>query len=318
MLQEVPYILRLLPVINNRGDSVSIKAIEKKRRNLGYIFLVPSFLMLGVFLFYPLVNSLIMSFTDWTGFSGTYNWVGFDNYLTIFTNTPGYWQAIWVNIKFALVSSTIQTILGFFLAVIVYNMTKRWQRFYQIALYTPVILPAAVVAVMWAFIYDPNFGLINQILMKVGLDSWTRGWLGDPNTALGSVIFTNTWRYIGFTMILYYIAMLNIPKEILESSTIDGANKFKQVIHFFFPLTLGTTEINFLLSVIGGMKSFDLFYLMTGGGPGTTTQVAAMLIYREAFQNFKFARALTMSIILFFIILILTVISRTLLKEKEE
>jgi len=159
--------------------------------------------------------------------------------------------------------------------------------------------------------------LLNQLLHVLGLDSLARGWLGEPSTALGSVIVTNTWRYVGFTMILYYIAMLDIPKEVLESSTIDGAGKLKQMRYFFLPLTWGTTEINFMLSLIGGMKSFDLFYLMTGGGPGTSTQVVGMLIYREAFQNFRFSSALTMSVILFLVILIITVISRTFLKPKE-
>ncbi len=296
---------------------MSIPAIAKRRGRLGYIFLLPSFIMLSLFLFYPVVNSLIMSFTDWSGFEGEFNWIGFDNYVHLLKNMPEYWESIWVNLRFAFISSVVQTILGFLLAFVVYNLTKKWQKFYQIALYVPVILPAAAVAVMWVFIYDPNFGLINRLLLAMGLDDWALGWLGDPDTALGSIIVTNTWRYVGFSMILYYVAMLNISREVLESSTIDGAGKFQQMVHFFLPLTRGITEINFLLSMIGGMKSFDLFYLMTGGGPGTTTQVVGMLIYREAFQNFKFASALTMSVILFLIILILTMISRTLLKDRE-
>lgn len=296
---------------------MGIPSIERRRRRLGYAFLLPSFVILGAFLFYPVVNSIIMSFTDWTGFGNGFAWVGFGNYVRMFTAMPDLWASIGVNLKFAVTTSVVQTILGFLLAFGVYQLTKRWQKFYQIALYVPVILPAAAVAVMWVFIYDPNFGMLNQFLYAIGLDAWAKGWLGEPGTALGSVIITNTWRYVGFTMILYYIAMLNISKEILESSTIDGATRMKQLWHFFVPLTWGTTEINFMLSVIGGMKSFDLFYLMTGGGPGTSTQVVGMLIYREAFQNFRFSSALTMSVILFFIILVITVISRTLLKPKE-
>src|SRR5690606_17026928 len=175
--------------------------------------------------FYPVVNSLIMSFTDWSGFEGKFNWIGFANYVHLLKNMPEYWASIWVNLRFAFISSVVQTILGFLLAFIVYNLTKKWQKFYQIALYVPVILPAAAVAVMWVFIYDPNFGMLNQFLYAIGLDAWAKGWLGEPGTALGSVIVTNTWRYVGFTMILYYIAMLNISKEILESSTIDGATR---------------------------------------------------------------------------------------------
>jgi raffinose/stachyose/melibiose transport system permease protein len=297
---------------------MNLKANQRKRMLLGYVFLIPSFTFLATFLFYPVINSFFMSFTDWTGFTTDYHFIGFENYVKIITDMPSYWHALLVNLKFAVISSFIQTVLGFVFAFLVHNMTKKWQKFYQTALYVPVILPIAVVAVMWAFIYDPNFGLINQILNAVGLENWTKGWLGDPNTALGSIIFTNTWRYVGFTMILYFIAMLNISQEVLESAKMDGASKWQQLIHFYFPLTRGTTEINFIFSVIGGMKAFDLFYLMTGGGPGTTTQVTAMLIYSTAFQNFKFGRALTMSIILFLIILIITLISRVLLRQKDE
>jgi raffinose/stachyose/melibiose transport system permease protein len=296
---------------------MSIPLIEKRRRRLGYVFLFPSFLLLSVFLFYPVVNSLIYSFTDWTGFDNSYEWIGFANYSDLINEKPEYWDSLLVNFKFAVTTSVIQTILGFILAYVIYHMTKRWQKFYQIALYVPVVLPAAAVAVMWVFVYDPNFGLVNQLLQLVGLDSWAKGWLGDPNTALGSVIVTNTWRYVGFTMILYFIAMLSISKEVLEAASLEGTTKLQQMWHFFIPLTRGTTEINFLLSLIGGMKSFDLFYLMTGGGPGTTTQVVGMLIYREAFQNFRFASALTMSVVLFGFILIITVISRVLLKQRE-
>ena len=213
---------------------------------------------------------------------------------------------------FAFVSTAIQTVLGFLLAFLVYHMSAKWQNFYKVALYLPVILPAAVVAVMWRFMLAADAGMINELLQAVGLDSLTHSWLGDKNTAIWAVIMVNTWQYVGFTMVLYYINMQNISKDILESAEIDGANKWDKLRWFFLPLTMGTTETNVIYSITGGMKSFALFYMLTGGGPGTATRVVALVIYNTAFVDYKFARALAMSTVLFVIILVLTLLARTI------
>lgn len=293
---------------------MTIKSVALKKNIIGYVFLLPALLFLSAFMFYPVINSLVMSFTNWSGFSNNFKVIGIKNYVRLINNID-YWQAIVVNLKFALYSTLLQTVLGFILAFTIFHLSQRWQNFYKVALYLPVILPAAVVGVMWTFIYTPDFGLINQSLRAIGLGGLAQSWLGSYKTALGSVITTNTWRYVGFTMILYYVTMQNISKDVLEASTIDGATRAKQLFHIFIPLTWGTTEINFILSMIGGMKSFDLFYLMTGGGPGSCTQVVGMLIYRTAFLSFRFSQALAMSIVLFVLILILTTLSRILLKK---
>ncbi len=276
---------------------------------MGYVFLLPSFFFLACFLLFPFCKSTVMSFTNWNGMKPEYKYVGFKNYIDLFGN-QNYWNAIMVNLKFAVISTAIQTFLGFLLAYAVFNMSRRWQNFYKVALYIPVILPASVIAVMWKFLLGPQTGLVNTILRDIGLGSLAHGWVGEKETALGTVIFVNTWQYIGFTMVLFYIAMKNISTEVLEAAEVDGANKFHKLIHIFTPMTVGTTETNVILSITGGMKSFALFYMLTGGGPGKTTKVVSMLIYETAFQDFKFYRALAMAAVLFIIILILTLISR--------
>lgn len=289
--------------------------MERKKKLAGYLFLLPSFGFLCAFLLFPMVESVIKSFTNWNGFSPDYEFVGLKNYISIFTNNSAYWDAILINLKFAIISTAIQTLLGFLLAFAVYYMSPRWQTFYKVALYVPVILPAAVIAVMWTFMLSPDTGLVNTILRAVGLDSLAHAWVGEKATALGAIIAVNTWQYVGFTMVLYFIAMQNISKDILESAEIDGANKWHKLRYFFLPLTAGTTEVNVVLSITGGMKSFALFYMMTGGGPGTATRVVSMLIYKTAFQDYKFSVALAMSTVLFVILLCLTLISRYMLSR---
>ena len=280
-----------------------------KRKLWGYAFLLPSFFFLACFLLFPFCKSVVMSFTNWNGMKDDYKFIGLKNYENVINNSA-YWDAILINLKFAVISTAIQTILGFLLAYAVFNMTSRWQSFYKVALYIPVILPASVIAVMWKFLLGPQTGLVNTVLRSIGLDSWAHGWVGEKATALGTIIFVNTWQYIGFTMVLFYIAMKNISTEVLEAAEVDGANKWHKLVRIFIPMTVGTTETNVILSITGGMKSFALFYMLTGGGPGKTTKVVSMLIYETAFQDFKFNRALAMAAILFVIILVLTLVSR--------
>ena len=299
---------------------MDVKGLVYRRKILGYFFLLPIALFLSVFMLYPIVNSIIMSLTNWSGISNRFRFIGIENFRNLFTATldqSRYWRAMWVNVRFAFISTAIQTFLGFILAVIVINLSKGWQNFYKVALYLPVIMPAAVVAVLWRFIYTPDFGMINQFLRIIGLDSLTRAWIADPQTALASVILTNTWRYVGFTTVLYYVSMLNIGNDIIESSMMDGCNILHRICHFYFPLTRGATEINIVLSVTGGLSAFDIFFLLTRGGPGTTTNVVGMLIYDTAFVNFRFGMGLAMSVVLFLIVIGVMLILRAVLAPRE-
>ena len=157
-----------------------------------------------------------------------------------------------------------------------------------------------------------------QFLRAIGLEELCRAWTADPDTALGAVIVTNTWRYAGFTMVLYYVAMLDIPKDVLESAQIDGANRWHLIRYFYLPLTRGTTEINLILTITGCLRAFDIFYLLTSGGPGTSTKVVSMWIMETAFQSYKYGRALAMSIVLFVIVVFTMVIFRLILTPREK
>ena len=154
---------------------------------MGYVFLIPGFVFLGCFLVFPFFKSLVRSFTDWNAFSPDFSFVGLKNYIELFHNDE-YWAAIKVNLVFAVVSTLIQTTLGFLLAFAVYYMTPKWQQFYKVALYIPVVLPASVVAVMWKFMLNKDIGLVNTLLRLVGLDNLTHAWIGEKSTALGTVI----------------------------------------------------------------------------------------------------------------------------------
>ena len=296
---------------------MSSLSYERKRKTIGVVFVLPAIILLIVFKYYPMILSIIRSFTNWSLYEPKAEFVGLKNYIRIFTDMPEFWKALMVNIRYSMITTVLQLVIGFLMAYMLFNLTKRWKEFFKVSLYLPVILPSATLGVMWTFLLSPDYGLVNTFLRSINLDFLTHAWLAEPGTALGTVIFVTLWKFSGFTMVIYYIAMLNISGEILESAKVDGANGFRQVIHFFIPLTMNATETNFILTMIGGMKAFDMFYLLTGGGPGTETTVTAMLIYKHAFVSGRFDRATAMAVVTLVIVMTMTIIGRRLLKSDD-
>lgn len=294
-----------------------IKSMQKQVQVYGWLFVIPAILSILIFVVYPIVFSSIMSFTNWRSLFVDIRFIGLENYKWVFSRDGElFWDGLNISFRFSVISTIIQTILGFLLANMLFTMTRKAQGIYKVLLYTPVILPAAVVAVMWNFIYKPDVGLIDQLLSRVLGITNTPLWIASEGIALWSVIVANTWRYIGITMIIYFVAMNAISKEVIESARMDGASKFQIMMRIIIPLTWRSTQINILLSIIGGLKSFDLFYLLTGGEAGT--RVVGLHIYKTAFQYNQFARAVTMSLILTVIIGIVTIIVNKIFKKVED
>jgi ABC-type sugar transport system permease subunit len=294
---------------------MALEAYKSKKRIIGLFLLLPAVVFLALFTVRPLVDALLKSFTNWTGFSDNPKFVGAQNYISALRDNMSFRNSIKNTLVFTVVVVIVQTSLGFLMAYFVYFLAKKLQGFFKKLMYIPVLIPITAVAVMWKFILSPEFGLVNQALRFAGLGSWTQAWLGQYETAMLSVIGVNIWRFLGFTMVLYYVAMLTISKEICEAAAIDGANRLVMMYRLFLPLTIITTETNVVISLTGCMKSFDLFFMLTGGGPGTATEVSSMVIYRTAFQNFNYGGALAMSIILFSSIGILVYATRLILKR---
>lgn len=294
---------------------MALKAYESKKKITGLFLLLPAVAFLALFTVRPLVDALVKSFTNWTGFSANPSFVGVQNYIGALRDNQSFGNSIKNTLFFTVVVVIVQTSLGFLMAYFVYFLPKKAQAFLKKLMYIPVLVPITAVAVMWKFILSPEFGLINQALRFIGLGSLAQAWLGQYETAMFSVIVVNIWRFLGFTMVLYYVAMLTVSQEIREAAAIDGANKLVMMYRLFLPLTIITTETNVVISLTGCMKSFDLFFMLTGGGPGTATEVASMVIYRTAFQNFNYGGALAMSIILFSCIGVLVYATRLILKR---
>ena len=293
------------------------RSIQKKANIAGWLLMIPTVLSILIFIAYPVIFSIILSFTDWKFVFNDIQFVGFENYKWLFGEAGAqFWESTWISIKFTFISTAIQTVLGFMLAYVLFNMSSKWQAIYRVLLYIPVLLPPSVISVMWTFIFEPNVGLIDSILALLGVQNFPM-WLADEKIALGTVIFVNTWQYIGFTTIIYFIAMNAISKEVLESASIDGAAKWRILWQFILPLTWSSTSTNLLLSVMGGLKSFDLFFLFTNGTGDYGLYVVGLYIWKTAYKFKTFCRAVTMSLVLSVIIGAISLTMNKILDKQE-
>ena len=295
----------------------NIKSVQRKADRLGWFLMIPTLLGILLFIVYPVMFSFILSFTNWKFVFVNVSFTGLDNYKWLFSPLgKQFWESVWISVKFTFISTAIQTFLGFLLAYVLYNMNRTAQGVYKVLLYIPVLLPAPVVSVMWTFIFEPNLGLMDILLSKLGVTEFPL-WVVDRNIALYTVIAVNTWRYIGVTMVIYFIAMNAIPKDLVESATIDGAGRWRILWRILLPLTWSSTATNLLLSIMGGLKSFDLFYLFTNGTGDNGLYVVGLFIWRTAYKFKTFCRAVTMSIVLSVIIAFITLTMNSLLERQE-
>lgn len=254
----------------------------KTTRWTPYLFVLPAAIVYAVYLVYPMVDSLLISFTDWDGLSPDRSFVGLANYVTFFTD-PTSRQALWNTIVWTLTMLVVPTSIGLLLAV---ALDKRLpgRVGFRAVFYMPAVLPMVATALIWAWLYNPHFGLFNEILRLAGLKHLARGWLSDFDTALPAVLVTAIWHGVGFPMLLYLAGLQGIPASQYEAAEIDGAGAWKRFWNVTIPWLKESHVIVFTLTVIGSLRSFELIYAMTYGGPGRSTQVLATWMYFNIFQ----------------------------------
>lgn len=298
------------------------KDVLIKNRNLwGWIFSIQTVVAILVTLIYPLTYAGILSFTNVRFSTVNFDFVGFENYKWLFTESA-FFDDLLISIVFAVVSTAVQTVLGFLLAFMLYFMKGKVQGFFKTALYLPVILPTAVVSSMWMIILaGDEFGVLNVVL---GLTDPPYQWLNDKSIAFWAIVIINTWRYYGITMIIYLVNMSAVPKEVVESAEVEGASKAQIMLKIIIPLVMSATSLNIILSMIGGIQSFDLFYLFqTNANLTLDLTPVGVLIFKTGLgsgnlRNIYLARSVTMSIVLTIIIATVTVLINKVFSRSED
>jgi len=246
------------------------------------LFLTPALAVYALFTAYPVFRTLWNSFhTIKPG--NIESFVGWDNYTRLFTSDPVFYTAVTNTLIWAFVAPFLDVIVGFVLALALYAGV-RGTRFFRVAWFTPVLISYVVVAIMWMWIYNYDWGAVNVLLRAVGLPSWTRAWLGTPDTALPALIITHSWKWAGFNMVVCLAALHALPKEVLEASDLDNCGWWAKVAHVIVPMIKPTLLNLVILSFIGKMKIFDLVWIMTRGGPLWSTETVSTYVYKRAFE----------------------------------
>jgi multiple sugar transport system permease protein len=287
----------------------------RERRDWGNFALVAPFLVFYIlFLIGPLAYAIVMSFFNTSlVLPGLGSFAGVQNYASLFSDSR-FWQAMWHTIFFTLVSTPPLVILPLFFAIVV-NRFRHGQWFFRLAFFLPYILPSAVIALVWTWLYQPGYGLIDGFFNLLGLGA--PGWLSAPNMAMYSIVIVTVWWTIGFNFVLYLAGLQDISRDLYEAAALDGASRWKQTWRITLPMLGRTTTLVTVLQVIASLKIFDQVYLMTAGGPNYATRTAIEYIYDTGFTSQRVGYASAASLVLFVVILVISFLWLALVRTQE-
>jgi raffinose/stachyose/melibiose transport system permease protein len=264
------------------------------RTTTPWLFLAPALLVFGSAVVLPMLFTVAYSFTEWNGF-GPMTFVGLDNYLEAATDPILRDSFVHVGIYIG-ATLILEVVVGLLLAGLVSSVGKRlW---FRVAIFTPVMLPMVVVAVLWSFVYNPDFGLVNATLAAAGLEGLQRVWLGDTDTALVAVSIVSGWVYAGFYMTIFYAAFRQVPNEVIEAARLDGAGEWALFRRIKVPMIRAALWVGVLLCVTGGFQGFDLFFVLTNGGPYGATEIPTTYLVKTVFRNGDVGYGSAMAVVL--------------------
>lgn len=266
------------------------------------IYLGPGLLTLTLFILVPLFSIFMISFINWDVFSGIYKFAAFDNYRAMINN-PMFYTALNNTIIYVTATVLISMAFALFIAVIV-NKQSKYLSFYRISIFSPVIISLAASGIIWTWIYDYNNGILNRLFSYIGISGIN--WLGNPKTALLSVITMTIWKRTGYNMVIFLAGLQVIPKQLYEAARIDGANEINQFKYVTWPNLMPTTFFIFVTNLIFSFRDFAHIHVMTGGGPLGKTTTLVYYIYESAFKEFELGHAAAASVILFIFVIIVT------------
>jgi multiple sugar transport system permease protein len=279
-------------------------------------FLAPALAAIGVFFFIPVIAAFIMSFTDFDIYS-LGNWqyarfVGFKNYIQLFED-PLFWKALKNTLYFLVVGVPLSIAVSLAAALLLQSPLVRLKGLFRLVYFAPVITTLVAVAVVWRFIYHPRFGVLNYGLSLVGINPVD--WLGDPNWAMPAIIMMAVWKNFGYNMIIFIAGLQNIPKELYEAASIDGADRVHQFTSITLPMLAPTTLFVTIITVIGYFQLFAEPYVMTQGGPLNSTLSIVLLMYQQGFRWWNMGYSAALAFVLFAFILVASLLQTRMQKQ---
>ncbi|UHH07011.1 sugar ABC transporter permease [Bacillus subtilis] len=282
-----------------------------------YLFLVPALVFL-LFVYIPIFENVFLSLFQWSSFSPEKTFIGLKNYVELF-HDPVFYQALTNNVLYAVISIVCQVFGGLILAAVLEDkLVRKWSPFFRTVFFLPVVISMTVIALLFDFIYNPETGLLNQLLQAIGLDQLTRAWLGDDSTAMLSVIFVSQWQSVGYIAMLYIVSIQKIPDELYEAARLDGAGKIQQFFHITVPQTKEMSFVAVVMTLTGAFTVFNEPYILTGGGPGNASEVLSTFLYKSAFTQDMMGYASAIATVVLIITLALSLMQMKFFKTGKE
>jgi raffinose/stachyose/melibiose transport system permease protein len=272
---------------------------------LGFSWVLPALVLLGVFVYLPLVQNLGFSFVEWDIYSGSQTFIGAENY-TKLMNDPIFWSALGNNTLYAGLSLAFQVFGALTLAAVIESVRReRWRRALRAVYFVPSAISLTVAGLLFYFIYEPNLGLLNFILNGIGLNAMAQPWLGQESTAMVAVIAMSQWQGFGYSTLLFAIAIQRIPSELYEAASIDGIGTIRRFFTVTVPLVREMTGLMTIVTISGAFQVFNEVMVMTSGGPNNSTQVLATWLYRSGFVRNDFGYASAIAMVIFLVTLVI-------------
>jgi raffinose/stachyose/melibiose transport system permease protein len=283
---------------DTKEASAVTSAIQRWRT---WAWVAPAIVLLVVFVYYPIIDNIRLSFYSWSAFPPRVTFVGFGNYTTAATD-PVFWRSLFNNVLYAVVSLIFQVGFALVLAAVLEEFVhQRLRGPLRTIYFIPATISITVAGILFSFLYNPQIGLINRALRAVGLSGLTNDWLGNPHTAIFGIITMSQWQSIGYTAVLFIVAIQRIPRDLYEAARVDGAGYVRTFFSITVPLLREMTTLVVILTLSGAFLVFNEVMVMTAGGPSNSSQVLGTWLYHNAFLTDDMGYAAAIATIIFVI-----------------
>ena len=282
-----------------------------------YFFLAPAVIAIFIFFFIPVIAAFVMSFTDFDiyalGNFNTIRFIGFNNYSKLFED-PLFWQSLKNTIYYVVLATPLAIAVSLGAAILLNSKLIKYKGFFRLSYFIPYITTLVAVAIVWRFIYHPKFGILNYFLGLFGVDPID--WLGDPNLAMPAIVIMSVWKTFGYNMIIFIAGLQNIPEDLYEAASLEGANEWQKFKTVTIPMLAPTTLFVSIITIVGYFQLFAEPYIMTQGGPLNKTLSIVQYMYQQGFRWWNMGYSASISFVLFFIILVVTILQFKLQKNR--